>query len=524
MKKTFLILSTVVVLVCLLAICVSAEGIKKFDTDEFQSGDNITYIEGIDLGAYYNSPDRGASIETLYDNTTVARIVLQNSDGTYTTYPTYYFIRLNDDWQGDYQFVICDRINDMASVTGETYTNESIIRIEYPELNPDHKFGKMSTNVESVSSCKNLKYVYISSQFTFINSSFDRLASLETIEFSPNAKITSVGQFSFRATTSIQKIVFPNSLQKLRKEALQACTGLTELSLGANFVGFDDSIALNTLNPANQVKIYVPATLDGTKYGASYFPKKSIIMFTGDKDAALAFGFSAAMSYDEYLAVGSVAADGTIIYGYYVCDAFYNGEHGEGEALNSCQFGCPICGKAELLENPQHQLSKETTFDEKGYFGTTCVFESCSVCKTVTMDERVGALFISYGYSFTETEIGGKRSMSQFFSVDMSNVEAYMTATGYSLEYGLVVSSNADPLNEANSGLIEEGKTYIISQNRFAHDYFAVTVVGFNDETVDKDLAFCLYVKTGDKVFYLDNGETVETVEMKSFSDISQLQ
>lgn len=522
MKKAFLILSILAVLVCLLAISVSADEIKRFDTDEFQSGDNITYIDGIDLGAYYSSANRGNPIDTLYDNTTVARIVLQNSDGTYTTYPTYYFIRLQDDWQGDYQFVMCNRVNDMSSVTGETYTNESIVRIEFPELNPDHTFGRLSTNVEAVKSCVNLKYVYISSQFVFINSSFDRLEKLETVEFSPNARITSVGQFSFRATASLQKIVFPNTLQVLRRESLQACTGMTELYLGASFCEFNDSAALSTLNPANQVKIYVPATLDGSLYGASYFPKKSIVIFTGDKEAALAFGFTATMSYDEYLAAGSVAEDGTIIYGYSVCDAFYNGEHGEGEELNSCQFGCPICGKAELLENPQHQLSKVTTFGDNGYFDAVCVVETCLVCKTVTIDERVEAMFVEYGYSVTEGAIGGGLSMAQFFGINKENVEEYVALTGASFEYGFVVSVNADPLNTENSGLIGRGKTYVISQSNVAYSYFSVKVGGFTEATADKALAFCGYVKDGDKIFYLDNGKTVETIEMKSFNDVSQ--
>ena len=520
MKKILLISFITALVVCAFALTVSADGIKKFDTDEFQSGDNITYIDGIDLGAYYNDANRGNSIETLYDNTNVARIVLKNSDGTYTTYPTYYFIRMQGDWQGAYQFVTCIRVNDMASVTGETYTDESIIRIEYPELNPNHTFGKLSTNVEGVKSCKNLKYVYISSQFKTINASFDQLGNLEVIEFAPNAQIVWVRQFSFRRTTSLKKIIFPNTLEHLDKEALQSCTGLTELSLGANFAKFDNSISLSTLNTTNQVKIYVPATLDGATYGASYFPKKSIVMFTGDEETALAFGFSAAMSYDEYLAAGSVAEDGTIIYGYYVCDAFYNGEHEEGEVLNSCQYGCPVCGKSELLENPQHQLSKVTAFGENGYFGTMYVVESCLVCKTVTVDERVEALFVNYGYSATESAIGGKLSMTQFYGINKANLDEYVNVTGNNFEYGLVVSSVADPLNEENSGLIELGKTYITSQDKFAHDYFAVTVVGFTDATVNTGITFCAYVKDGDKIFYLDNGETVERVSMKTYNYI----
>lgn len=137
------------------------------------------------------------------------------------------------------------------------------------------------------------------------------------------------------------------------------------------------------------------------------------------------------------------------------------------------------------------------------------------------------ALFVNYGYSMTEGAIGGKLSMSQFFGVNKSSLEKYIEITGNKLEFGFVVSSNADPMNEANSGLIAEGKTYVTAQNKFAHDYFVVTVSGFITEgenaNADKDLTFCVYVKDGEKLSYLDNGETVEVVEMKSYNDVKSL-
>ncbi len=137
------------------------------------------------------------------------------------------------------------------------------------------------------------------------------------------------------------------------------------------------------------------------------------------------------------------------------------------------------------------------------------------------------ALFVNYGYSMTEGAIGGKLSMSQFFGVNKSSLEKYIEITGKKFEFGFVVSSNADPMNEANNGLIAEGKTYVTAQNKFAHDYFVVTVSGFITEgenaNADKDLTFCVYVKDGEKLSYLDNGETVEVVEMKSYNDVKSL-
>ena len=224
MKRKFLLVATLLsMLIFIFAISVSAEGIKKFQTDEFQSGDNITFIDGIDLGAYYNSANKGNDIDTLYDNSNIARIVVRNSDGTYTTYPTYYFIRLQDDWQGDYQFIFCDRVNAMSDVTGQIYDKNSIVRLEYPELNSNHKFGKMSTNVESISNSKSLLYVYISSQFKTLNKSFDGCSALKDVEFAPNSQLTTVVQFAFRNCDSLEKLVLPNTVTTLQKEAIQSC-------------------------------------------------------------------------------------------------------------------------------------------------------------------------------------------------------------------------------------------------------------------------------------------------------------
>ena len=156
------------------------------------------------------------------------------------------------------------------------------------------------------------------------------------------------------------------------------------------------------------------------------------------------------------------------------------------------------------------------------FFADVCTRDFCGV-NDIDDSKTIGAIFVSYGYSMTEVEIGGKLSMSQFFGIDKTNLEKYTTLTGNAFEYGFVVSSNADPLNEANKSLIAEGKTYITTQNGFKHDYFAVAVAGFTDATVDNALTFCVYVKDGNKISYLDNGETVETVNMKSYNQIKAL-
>ncbi len=495
MKKKILLISLMVALfVCILAISVSAEGIKRFATDEFQSGDNITYIDGIDLGAYYSSTDRGAAIDTLYDNSTVARVVVKNSDGTYTTYPTYYFIRVQYDWQGAYQFVFYNRINDMAHITGETYDASSLIRIEFPELREGHTFGKLSGNVEKIANAVNLKYVYISSQFTVINASFDKAKSLETVEFAPNSKITRVVQFSFRQCSSIKELIFPNSLTTLDKEALQGNTSLEKLCLGSSFNKFSNSIAITTIGSANYFELILPSTLDGATYGESYFPSKAIVLFTGTKAQAEAFGFENCISYDEYIAEGFEPAGKTMVYGYSLCDAFYEGEH-------------PMTGQATMQLDSYFKMIT---------FADTCTREGCGR-KIVDEEKTIGALFTYLGYSCTEEPIGGTLSMSQFYGINRENIDKYEEATGNEVVYGFVIASVENPFT---SEYVDTNKVIVTPAIKTAMNYTGVKVSGITEASANLGVVFCMYVNDGGSIFYLDGGITSETVATKSYTDV----
>ena len=76
---------------------------------------------------------------------------------------------------------------------------------------------------------------------------------------------------------------------------------------------------------------------------------------------------------------------------------------------------------------------------------------------------------------------------------------------------------------EENKSLIAAGKTFIAPQKFIVHDYFSVLVVGFTEASVDKPLTFCAYVKDGERISYLDGGETVEAVAQKSYNDIREI-
>ena len=192
-----------------------------------------------------------------------------------------------------------------------------------------------------------------------------------------------------------------------------------------------------------------------------------------------------------------------IVYGYDNCEAFFGGH--------------------KMSENTE---MKFTSYFEAIKFASVCTNEGCDHAG-YDESKTIGAIFKNYGYSMTEVKIGGKLSMSQFFGIDDDNLKKYTDLTGESFEYGIVVSSNADPLNEANAGLIEAGKTHITKEDKIAHDYIVVSVAGFVTEgegaNADKGLAFCMFVKDGEKTSYLDNGKTVTAVELKSYNTIKAM-
>lgn len=219
---------------------------------------------------------------------------------------------------------------------------------------------------------------------------------------------------------------------------------------------------------------------------------------------------------DEKITVGEVK--------HTTVDAIDNTACPVGKVLET---RCKFCEYIKYTVDGAEVEKKEHSYDFVGaivyesYFDMGFKTTKCECGAEKAAEEATeAALFIDYGYSITETAINGVYSVSQFFGVNKVAVSAYSEATGVAFEYGFVVSAVNDPMNEANSGLIEAGKTYITDSRFFAHDFLSVSVTGFTEGNLDKQITFCIFIKDGERLSYLDNGETVEQVTMKSYNDI----
>ena len=356
------------------------------------------------------------------------------------------------------------------------------------------------------------------------NNTFSNCSALTSIVLPETLKKIGGGAFS---STGIVEIRIPNSVTWIGERAFQSCENLIKLYFPANLSNLEQS---ETYLSHSLQYIYVPNTITvangshhfTTVHGGDY--AKSIMFFAGTEAEAKALidlignrnnekfyttdysnfiKWDPNVSDDEYVAKAVADKKHYVVYGYSRCEAFFGGH--------------------KMSESAEMKL---TSYFEAIKFASVCTNDGCD---HAGFDEAktIGAIFADYGYSMTETEIGGKLSMTQFFGINKANLDMYTIATGNAFEYGFVVSSINDPMNAENADLIAAGKTYVTSQDKFAHAYFAVTVVGFVDKgeasNVDKALTFCVYVKDGDKISYLDNGETVETVTMKSYNDVKTL-
>ena len=143
---------------------------------------------------------------------------------------------------------------------------------------------------------------------------------------------------------------------------------------------------------------------------------------------------------------------------------------------------------------------------------------SCARCnggvKTV-----VEALFIDYGYSATEAPINGTYAMSQFYGINRAAIEQYREVNA-DFAFGFVVAADATPFASVENGTLAPNKIFVTEEKFFDYDYVTVSVSGIDTENAGKAVAFCMFVKDGESIYYLDGGATVEKVSVKSYNDI----
>ena len=385
---------------------------------------------------------------------------------------------------------------------------------------------------------RNIKVVNIPASVTFIDSDGERngapfcnTKSLITVTFAKNSQLSRICPYAF-VGSGIQEIQFPSSLEYVNQNLFRNCTSLRVIRFGANFKGFENVSRDGSVSTAHHSlthtvtglkEIYLPASFYATKpnvnykvsyafdggYDVKYFytgteeqliqAKKNFInseWTTSGSENNYKFLNATVISWEKYSLDKSAYEKGNyVIYGYNVCDAFYNGKHVEDN--NPCVINCDRCksnGVAE--ENPIHNIGTTITyvsFDTAGIKTIGCTNAGCTHKTT----EELQPLFTCLGYSASEGTMGGGIALG--FKVNSEAITEYEKLTGKTVAYGVFAVSQSKL--GANNIFGENGemtKGVLGSEIKTSHTVFEIKITNIPEDKADVKLALGAYVAVTD--------------------------
>ena len=490
----------------------------------------------LSLSAFAAITDEFGTVEIIKDidvskmSTDDKALVVLYDGKEYHTYPANYIVKSSTDLAVDFT-----KIN---GVTGKGYGVSSIIRIQIPTtvkkfttvingnqggkniVEVDFPVGTQVTELVwgALMNCSKLERIEIPATVTLLGQdAFSSCAALTEVVFAENSQLKQINQGCFGSCKLLTEVVLPNSVEKIGKAVFYNCTGLKKLVLGANTTVFGGELdgAYGYNDKDAFLEIYINgafSTGEGSLASGNFIGRGNsrdfgsyAIFFTGTREQALAlakkyntdvnFKDVNVVAYDpsktsglDYLGMDAYTTDVAVntnrvlVYGYGVCDAFYNGEH---------------------------QLTGEITMNfvsyfEKVTFGDICTRNGCGG-GIIDESKTIEPMFTYLGYSCTEAPIGGVYTMSQFYGINKESIDKYKQATGLPFSYGLVVSSVENPFSNE---LSNEKNTIVVNYGVLALDYVEIRLNGITESSFDTGFVFCVYVNDNGNVYYLYNGKS----------------
>lgn len=495
-KRIILALTALIVFTFILALSISAADIITSNSDEFGT---VTEVEGITT----NLTDMDS------------RMVLENSDGTFSTFRVYtIFPKLN--WRNGMTGANFDALN---SALGTEYTLTSIIRIEivldceyyeldsavFPGIKEIH-FPKESKipRIYRIYNATSLEKVNIPASATTIDqNAFRDCTALKYVTFDEGCSLTTLTAEAFRGCASLEEISLPDSITTVGGSAFYGCTSLKTIRYGANLQSFASRATSHTsvfYISSTTMKDFT-GTMDSNYFGETYTPKGATIFYTGNYDEALAFraksthkdswngtgGLSGAAlvewdseKEDSYY-IPENPTTWTIVYGYNKCKAFYNNEH----------------------------LPSQTTYEFEGekYLSVCNAYSGCPRCLQSVPTKVCDALFVNKGYS---KEKDGT-SFTYAIAINEAEIQKYETATGVTLDYGFVVAydkGTSQPLDQSGNALSGALKTSLTEGKYAEFISFKIKLTNIKNQALS--LYCSAYIVDGASVSYM--GATVTDI------------
>ena len=421
MKKSLLLtVLMAIMLVCIFAISVGA--VTGSTSNEYGT---VTYVEGMGEVSGYD---------------TTSRAVVQNTDGTYTTYPAYYIYNGSTSTNMSVDFT---KLND---ATGEGYTKASLIRVEV--------FANARLNW-TFQNCTSLIEAYLPEGAYLHYASFTGCSSLTNVNIPSSA--TQIPTECFNACKSLTSIDIPTTVTTFGQRAFQDCFSLTEIKFPENYTGIIPQDFRKITNwSAERVKVtyIIPKGCTGvnSKYSLDNCEVGALI-FTGDQNST----FIADLTTD---ASGWVSK---VTYANH-CEYYFDNNH-------NAEFGYVF-----------------TSFVEECYTEGVC-----SRCSEKNKGEVFAPMFKFLGYS------SNGENMCAGYMISIPSINKYNAVnTSAPLNYGFVAAANNNTPIDENGAFAEKtvsvdlsNETYVafdfILKGDFTSTASASAKISMNLYTITKD-------------------------------------
>ena len=414
-------------------------------------------------------------------------------------------------------------------VTGFKFLFNYSSTLEYVYLRLD------TTNVqkESFTNCVNLKYVNLESLTELVrigdSNNFAGCTSLfkgQVLDLS-KTKIWSIDWSNAFKGVPIIGIKLPSTITRFGSHFENS--GLVSISFPANITTVGGNMFKNCVSLTTVCLNKVTAIEKDAFYGCSNL---NTVFFVGSceelnalLDATISTGNEAFLavagenrknliSYADYMKLSDKSGK-YMVYNYSWCEAYNDGAH-ETTTVNDCVGFCNVCLNNIVNHSENAGLSVRLEYTDYLKAGTEiscCTNDGC----TYTSSVEINALFRTLGYSVKETNGYG---IVQGFLIDKEAYNSYV-ATREGFEIGVVVSTVANPLDE-NGNVVNEKKT-IKADIMAINDAFEVIVKNIGEANLDRGIICCGYVIDNGEVYYINNGETVKSPELKSYNELKEI-
>lgn len=504
MRKIVLFVIALISLVCIFTLTLFA--VSGSSSNEF--GD-ITYVEGLRADTQ------------LKDKT--SRVVLLNSDGTYSTYPTYYICDVKLQWQGttqydfsainsaldaSYSMMSIVRIEIITDATiwnsngGVLHGNKNLLEVVFPE-------GTQITEIggQTFKGCINLKSITIPKSVQTLGwLCFEHCYGLEEVAFEEGSQLTKLGIPSFQRCDSLKEIKLPDSLTSFGWLEFQDCDALERVFLGKNFTASIDSRVFQS-SDTKGMQIFAPENADFASI-IKAAPGATIVTSL-TKEQAEKTGVGKVYSYNELLSAGKFT-ENAIVYGCPDCMMSNGGKH-LLETVNPCIGKCSVCGYVDKFENPAHNLKCFCSY-ENGFAQGGIVYQVCQndMCGYSDITGNTGAIIYFYGYSVKED----LSAMCASYYIDKSAYNTYLSYNqGEKLSYGIylgVYNESRHNLLTYDNGIIksvdEKGACLNIDSKIVSFDF---KISGFNERSISTRLVLVAYIGNGERIDYANEAKGI---------------